>query len=48
MTNITFLMGANATGKSTRFRTFVDSLGETYEDYARSLTPRKGSLKSAQ
>ena len=46
MTNITFLMGANATGKSTRFRTFVDSLGETYEDYEYTfIDTKKGQSK---
>ena len=33
MTNITFLMGANATGKSTRFKTFVDHLGDEYQTF---------------
>ena len=31
--NITFLMGANATGKGTRFRTLADHLGDSYETY---------------
>ena len=33
MTNITFLMGANATGKSTRMKALVDHMGEEYETY---------------
>ena len=30
---MTIVIGANAVGKSTRFRTFVDALGTSYEDY---------------
>lgn len=33
MTNMTMIMGANATGKSTRFRTLVDALVEQFGDY---------------
>jgi len=33
MTDITFIMGANATGKSTRMKALVDFLGSSYRDY---------------
>ena len=33
MVNITFIMGANATGKSTRMKAFVDHLGQEFEPF---------------
>lgn len=41
--DIVFIMGANATGKSTRMRALVDHLGEDYEDYEYTfLDSKKG------
>jgi len=47
MVDITFLMGANATGKSTRMKSLVDSLGEDYEDYEYTfIDDKKSELKT--
>lgn len=46
MTDIVFLMGANATGKSTRMKALVDNLGEDYEDYEYTfIDTKKGQAK---